>query len=83
LQENINGFGGDENNVSLMGLDLDASFIGTLALSPLSQAYGGLFHRLILLNGSPLSPLSINHRPLTTTVSSQLAQKKISKILIS
>ena len=31
--------------------------------------YSGLFHRLILLNGSPFSPTSINHQPLDTTVS--------------
>ena len=51
-----------------MGFDLDASLSGILALSPLAQAYGGLFHRLILLNGSPFSPISINQRPLETTV---------------
>ncbi|CAL8114258.1 unnamed protein product [Orchesella dallaii] len=67
IKENVEEFGGDPNNICLMGYDLDATLAGLISLSPVSQAYNGLFHRLILLNGSPFSPNSINHQPQKTT----------------
>ncbi|CAG7786510.1 unnamed protein product [Allacma fusca] len=68
IKENVDRFGGDPNKITLMGYDLDANLVGVLALSAISaEAYQGLFHRLILLNGSPFSPTSINHQPLDTT----------------
>jgi len=42
FQENIAEFGGDPNNVCLMGYDMDASIAGLLALSPVSAAYNGM-----------------------------------------
>ncbi|XP_035714842.1 neuroligin-4, X-linked-like isoform X2 [Folsomia candida] len=67
IKENIAEFGGDSDNISLMGFDIDATTAGLLSLSPVSQAYNGLFHRLILLNGSPFTPNAINPEPIRTT----------------
>ncbi|XP_050534524.1 neuroligin-4, Y-linked-like [Daktulosphaira vitifoliae] len=62
IQENIAVFGGDPTNVTLMGHGTGASCVGFLMTS--SAVPDVLFHRAILLSGSPLSPLSLVRDPV-------------------
>ncbi|XP_060876698.1 neuroligin-4, X-linked-like [Metopolophium dirhodum] len=62
IQENIAVFGGDPSNVTLMGHGTGAACVGFLMAS--SAVPDVLFHRAILLSGSPLSPLSLVRDPV-------------------
>ncbi|XP_050055807.1 neuroligin-3-like isoform X2 [Aphis gossypii] len=62
IQENIAVFGGDPSNVTLMGHGTGAACVGFLMSS--SAVPDVLFHRAILLSGSPLSPLSLVRDPV-------------------
>ncbi|VVC31357.1 Carboxylesterase, type B,Alpha/Beta hydrolase fold [Cinara cedri] len=62
IQENIAMFGGDPSNVTLMGHGTGAACVGFLMAS--SAVPDVLFHRAILLSGSPLSPLSLVRDPV-------------------
>ncbi|XP_050430481.1 neuroligin-4, X-linked [Adelges cooleyi] len=62
IQENIAVFGGDPTNVTLMGHGTGAACVGFLMAS--SAVPDVLFHRAILLSGSPLSPLSLVRDPV-------------------
>nr|XP_027195458.1 cholinesterase 1-like [Dermatophagoides pteronyssinus] len=48
VKENIERFGGDPNDITLMGLSSGSMAISTLILSPLAR---GLFHRAIMKSG--------------------------------
>lgn len=59
IKENIQAFGGDPENVTLMGHDTGAGIVHLLALSEKSE---GLFHRYVTQSGAAQSPQS--YRPL-------------------
>ncbi len=54
VQGNIRRFGGDPDNVALVGLSAGSSSVSLLLLSPLAE---GLFHRAIAMSGSQLGPV--------------------------
>lgn len=53
VRDNISSFGGDENNISLMGQSAGAMAMTLLALSPLAK---GLYSKAILLSGGGVLP---------------------------
>ncbi|XP_023246306.1 neuroligin-4, Y-linked-like [Copidosoma floridanum] len=61
LQQNIEYFGGDPNNVTLMGQGTGAACVNFLAISP--TVMPGLFKRAILLSGSALSSWAVVEEP--------------------
>ncbi|XP_028035892.1 neuroligin-4, Y-linked-like isoform X1 [Bombyx mandarina] len=62
VQQNIALFGGDPNNITLMGHGSGAACINFLMISP--TVMPGLFHRAILLSGSALSSWAIVDDPV-------------------
>lgn len=52
IQENIGQFGGDQNNVTLVGHGFGANCVHLLSLSPMAV---NLFHRIALMSGSGLN----------------------------
>ncbi|CAG7681484.1 unnamed protein product [Allacma fusca] len=59
----ISAFGGDSKQITIMGHGGSAMTLGLLATSELAR---GLFHRVILMAGSPLSPVSVDNSPKST-----------------
>ncbi|CAL8125174.1 unnamed protein product [Orchesella dallaii] len=57
VQRFIPSFGGDASQITVMGQGSSASTIGLLATSEMAR---GLFHRLILMSGVPISPISLD-----------------------
>lgn len=57
VQRYIGSFGGDSNQVTVMGQGSSATSLGLLALSTIPP---GFFHRMILMSGSPASPLAVD-----------------------
>lgn len=69
LQDNIANFGGDENNVTILGQGTG----GTAALYlTMSESTQGLFHKIISESGSMFTPQSFDAKPLATA--SQVAK---------
>ncbi|KAL4704143.1 hypothetical protein ACJJTC_012959 [Scirpophaga incertulas] len=60
IKENVSAFGGDPDNVTLSGQSAGAS---AAAMHMLSNFSKGLFHKLILMSGSPLTPWAFNLEP--------------------
>ncbi|XP_023315853.1 neuroligin-4, X-linked-like [Trichogramma pretiosum] len=60
IRENIGSFGGDPTRVTLMGHDTGAALVNYLLLAPFGK---GLFHNVVLLSGSALSPWAAVHDP--------------------
>lgn len=60
VQQNIGGFGGDQNNVMLAGHGSGAAMVDLVTLSPLSN---GLIHKAIAQSGSSLAPWAVAYRP--------------------
>ncbi|XP_076372956.1 neuroligin-4, X-linked-like [Tachypleus tridentatus] len=56
IRENVSAFGGDVNNVTIIGHGHGAAFVNLLMISPMAE---GLFHRCIMHSGSALSPWAI------------------------
>ncbi|XP_050427757.1 neuroligin-4, X-linked-like [Adelges cooleyi] len=71
VQQNIALFGGDPENVSLMGHGPGAACINFLMISP--TVVTGLFHRAILLSGSALSSWALVEDPVSYAM--QLAKQ--------
>ncbi|XP_031560819.1 cholinesterase 1-like [Actinia tenebrosa] len=71
VQQNIEGFCGDKNSVTLLGESAGGSSVSLHYLSPLSR---GLFHRGIAVSGVDLSPFA--YKPKSTVL-------KASETLIS
>ncbi|KAM3960261.1 LOW QUALITY PROTEIN: bile salt-activated lipase-like [Aphomia sociella] len=61
LQKNIVSFGGDPNNVILLGHGSGAAMVDLITLSPQSK---GLIHKAIALSGSALAPWAIAYDPI-------------------
>merc|ERR1719320_296327 len=71
VKENIEAFGGDPNNVTLMGESAGAMSAMCHLVSPISQ---GLFHKIIALSGTPSNLLLHNDRT-PKTYANALAKK--------
>ncbi|XP_053606297.1 juvenile hormone esterase-like [Plodia interpunctella] len=71
VKTNISNFGGDVNNITLMGISAGAASTEYLMLSPLAN---GLFHKAIIRSGSALNHWAINYDivKLTTKVAQLL-----------
>lgn len=69
IRDNIDGFGGDPDNVTVFGQG--SGGIAALYLT-LSESTKGLFHKVISQSGALFSPLSFDGYPLTTA--SQIAK---------
>ena len=57
IQENIKAFGGNPNNVTILGVSSGGASVGLHLLSPLSK---GLFHQAISESGVEFSPFAFN-----------------------
>ncbi|KAI6173772.1 COesterase domain-containing protein [Aphelenchoides besseyi] len=64
VQENAHVFGGDPKNVLLMGHEAGASSASLLALSPRAE---GLFHKVVLMSGTAISPGTVRDTALNAT----------------
>ncbi|XP_039758985.1 venom carboxylesterase-6-like [Pararge aegeria] len=62
IKENIAGFGGDPNNVVLVGHGSGAAMVDLITLSPMSQ---NLAHKAIVLSGSALAPWAVSYNPVS------------------
>ncbi|XP_046466830.1 neuroligin 5 [Neodiprion pinetum] len=60
VRDNIGAFGGDPTRITLVGHDTGAALANLLLLAPYGK---DLFHRLVLLSGSALSPWAAVHEP--------------------
>lgn len=63
VEENIEQFGGDASNISLMGHGTGAACVNLLMISPVATNGKKLFQRAILLSGSALVPGAVSHDP--------------------
>ncbi|KAJ2951905.1 hypothetical protein O0L34_g4156 [Tuta absoluta] len=61
VQNNINNFGGDANNVTIFGSSSGGSAVHLLMLSPMAA---GLFHKAIIQSASALSSWSLCKNPI-------------------
>lgn len=61
LKSNIAGFGGDPNNIVLIGHGSGAALVDLLTMSPRSK---NLVHKAIALSGSALSPWAVAYEPV-------------------
>ncbi|XP_065202724.1 esterase FE4-like [Planococcus citri] len=70
IKDNISVFGGDPDNVTLIGSSIGSTLIHFLMLSPLAK---GLFHKVVMMAGYVFNPLRISTEENVTS-SSQIAQ---------
>ncbi|XP_013779898.1 neuroligin-4, X-linked-like isoform X1 [Limulus polyphemus] len=81
IQENIVEFGGDINNVTIMGHGHGAAFVNLLMVSPMAR---GLFHRSIMQSGSALSPWAIARQApeFTRQLANKLSCPTVSNVVM-
>ncbi|XP_031560749.1 cholinesterase 1-like [Actinia tenebrosa] len=72
VQQNIEGFCGDKNSVTLLGESAGGSSVGLHYLSPLSR---GLFHRGIAVSGVEFSPFAFKPKSTVLEASNNLIEK--------
>ncbi|XP_076055027.1 uncharacterized protein LOC143033450 isoform X2 [Oratosquilla oratoria] len=68
VKDNIKGFGGDPNNVTLFGHGTGAALANLLLMSPVTQGKNSLFRRAILMSGSALSRWTMTWNPSKYTI---------------
>uniref|UniRef100_A0AC35GXD9 Carboxylesterase type B domain-containing protein n=1 Tax=Panagrolaimus sp. PS1159 TaxID=55785 RepID=A0AC35GXD9_9BILA len=61
---NAHVFGGDRNNIMLMGQGSGASSASILALSPRAE---GLFNKILLMSGTAITPGAVRKTPVNAT----------------
>ncbi|XP_059057959.1 cholinesterase 2-like [Achroia grisella] len=61
IKENIIQFGGDPNNVMLLGHGSGAAMVDLITMSPLSK---DLVHKAFVISGSALAPWAISYDPI-------------------
>lgn len=64
VHENVHVFGGDPSNVLLMGQGSGAASASILALSPRAE---GLFHKIVLMSGTALTPGIVRDSAINAT----------------
>ncbi|MCC6201606.1 MAG: carboxylesterase family protein [Gammaproteobacteria bacterium] len=62
VQQNVERFGGDPNNVTIFGHSAGGMAVNMLAASPLTK---GLFHRAICMSGGSFAPLQTSHETVS------------------
>ncbi|XP_059057913.1 carboxylic ester hydrolase-like [Achroia grisella] len=72
IKENIANFGGDPNNVVLLGHGSGAAIVDLITMSPLSQ---DLVHKAIAISGSTVAPWALSYDPVG---SAELVASKLS-----
>lgn len=60
IQENIDGFGGDPKNVTIIGSSAGGASVNYLMLS---QSTNDLFHKGVAMGGSALNPWAFDRNP--------------------
>ena len=83
VQQHIKSFGGDPDNVTIMGESAGAMSCFLHLVSPLSQ---GLFTKIIALSGSPSTPfLHLDRKPecYSRAIGTHLIRKKTKRVSIS
>ncbi|XP_055342478.1 neuroligin-1-like [Paramacrobiotus metropolitanus] len=68
VEENIEQFGGDAGNITLLGQGSGAACVNLLMISPVATNSKRLFQRAILLSGSALAPHALSHDPRKYTL---------------
>lgn len=63
IKNNIEGFGGDPNNILLFGHGSGAAMVDLVTMSPLAE---GLLHKVIAQSGSALAPWAITYSPIAS-----------------
>ena len=72
VQENIENFGGNKNDVTIFGISAGAASVEYQILSPLSK---GLFHKAIMQSGSVLNPWAMDTPENLKDLGLKLAQE--------